>query len=349
MTVYGKKTRTFTLGIMLLSGIFLPGGVIAQDTTSFKVMFYNVENLFDCEHDTLKNDHEFLPAAIRAWHYERYKKKLADISKVITAAGEWEVPALVGLCEVENNKVLDDLTGKSPLKEYDYRYVMTDSPDERGIDVALLYRRDKFRLTEYNSVPVALDGAKATRDILHVSGLVSTLDTIDVFVVHFPSRSGGEKETEPNRLKAAGILRNYVDSLFDVRAEPRIMIMGDFNDYPDNKSITHVLRAGIPPGTPADKELYHLLARKTRNKDYGTYKYRGSWGLLDHFIVSGSLLNPNSSFFTGEENAGVVRLPFLLETDDKYGGAVPYRTYYGMKYHGGYSDHLPLLIKFDAR
>lgn len=318
----------------------------AQEADRFRVVFYNVENLFDTQKDSCHNDEEFLPTAVRHWNYGRYKTKLANVSKVITAVGEWTPPALVGLCEVENDRVLRDLTRYSPLKEQGYRYVMTDSPDSRGIDVALLYQRDRFKLLGHRSIGVDLgEGQRPTRDILHVTGIISTFDTIDVFVAHFPSRSGGQLQTEPNRLQAARILRRAADSLFAVRTTPRIIIMGDLNDYPANKSISKVLSAKAPKAPEADirpNELYHLLARKVKGKRLGTYKYQGEWGLLDHLIVSGNLLVEASGVYTSEGHAHIVQLPFLLTKDPTHGGRRPFRTYYGMRYEGGYSDHLPV-------
>ena len=194
----------------------------------FRVVSWNVENLFDIHHDSLKNDREFLPDALRHWNYTRYKKKLTDMARVITAVGEWEPPALVGLCEVENDTVLRDLTRRSPLKELNYRYVMTDSPDLRGIDVALLYQRDLFKLLSFRSVSIPpLKQFRPTRDLLHVSGLLLTGDTLDVFVCHLPSRSGGAKESEPYRLHAARILYTEADSILNIRLHPQIIIMGD--------------------------------------------------------------------------------------------------------------------------
>ncbi|MDL2213291.1 endonuclease [Bacteroides sp. OttesenSCG-928-D19] len=320
---------------------------VAQDESPFRVLFYNVENLFDTAKDSLKQDDEFLPQSIRAWSYNRYKKKLNNVARVITAVGEWLPPALVGLCEVENDKVLRDLTRYSALKEHGYRYVMTDSPDSRGIDVALLYQRDLFKLLDYQSIGVELkEKDRTTRDILHVSGLIHTRDTLDVFVVHFPSRSSGQKASEPNRIRAARTLRNAVDSLLSVRAYPQIIVMGDFNDYPSNKSISQVLDAQAPADSINSHKLYHLLAGKAQKRGYGTYKYQGDWGLLDHLIVSGNLLNPSAPFYTNEGKSAIAQLPFLLIDDEKYGGKRPHRTYYGMKYEGGYSDHLPVYVDF---
>lgn len=321
-----------------------------KDTLTFRIMTYNVENLFDCRHDTLKNDYEFLPDAPRHWSYSKYKKKLDDIARVITAVGGWTPPALVGLCEVENDSVLRDLTRRSALREAAYRYVMTHSPDRRGIDVALLYQRDRFKLLSHQSIPIPSTFGKKklrpTRDILHVAGLLLNKDTLDVFVVHLPSRSGGAKESEPYRIFAAHCLRKAADSIYHCRLNPRILIMGDFNDYPFNKSVKEVMSAQAPPpdsATLLPHQYYHLLARKAATrKHYGSYKYQGEWGLLDHIIVSGTLLCPSSTFYINADEADIFQPSFLLTRDEKYGGTQPFRTYYGMRYQGGYSDHLPV-------
>jgi len=307
-------------------------------------MFWNVENLFDCHPDSLHNDREFLPDALRGWHYGRYRKKLTDIAKVIAAIGEGTPPAIVGLCEVENDRTINDLIRYSPLKEWGYRYVMTDSSDPRGIDVALLYQRDRFRLLSWQAVPVVATGklSRPYRDILHVTGLLLSGDTLDIMVCHFPSRSAGRRETEPFRLTAATQIRQLSDSLIHVRTSPRILIMGDLNDYPRNRCVREVIGAGIPGNTRRSDRLYHLLARKARKNGYGTYKYQGEWGLLDHLIVSGLLLDPEQRIYTSEDITHVAFLPFLLVRDETYGGEKPFRTYNGMKYQGGYSDHLPV-------
>ena len=324
---------------------FLVFRISAQE--KFQVLFYNTENLFDCKHDSLKNDYEFLPNSIHGWHYGRYKQKVNNLAKVITAVGGWNSPALVGLCEVENEQVMDDLTRYSPLKEHQYKYVMTDSPDERGIDVALLWQRDRFKLLNHCSIQIHFGdkSRRATRDILHVTGLLSTFDTLDIFVCHMPSRMGGEKESEPARVEAATVLKQAVDSLYRVREIAHIFIMGDFNDYPDNTSIVKVLGAVAPGDSLASHCLYNLMADKGGDK-IGTYKFQGQWGVLDQLIVSGNLLHCSEKFHTSNEDAHICALPFLLEEDDKYGGKKPFRTYYGMKYSGGYSDHLPIVVDF---
>lgn len=339
--------RTLFLFVLCL----LTASLQAQDNSLFRVMSWNVENLFDTRHDSLKNDREFLPDALRHWHYGRYKKKLDNVARVIIAVGEWTPPALVGFCEVENDSVLRDLTRYSSLKEQGYRYVMTNSPDERGIDVALLYQRDRFKLLTHRSIRISTFSKqnRPTRDILHASGLLLTGDTLDVLVCHLPSRSGGARESEPYRLFVAGKLKVQADSLIAARRHPKLIIMGDFNDYPTNQSIARVLEAVAPPQSPIPNKLYHLFARKALRRDFGSYKYQGEWGLLDHLIVSGTLLDASANFFTDESKAEVSHLPFLLTKDEKYGGLQPFRTYYGMKYQGGYSDHLPVYTDFILR
>lgn len=346
------KACIFLLLLALPSALF--GGGTGKDTLAFRVVSYNVENLFDCQHDSLKNDHEFLPDATRHWNYTKYKRKLDAVGRVITAAGGWAPPVLVALCEVENDSVLRDLTRRSVLRESGYRYVMTHSPDERGIDVALLYQRGEFQLISHQGIRIPpLAGKRRqrpTRDILHVCGRLLNRDTLDVLAVHFPSRSGGAKESEPYRLHAARRLKAAADSICLRRGYPQIVIVGDFNDYPDNASIREVLAAEAPPQDLRDlqpQKLYHLLARKCAGqKHFGSYKYQGEWGLLDHIIVSGTLLRPDADFCTDEERADVFRPPFLLERDRKHGGLQPFRTYYGMRYQGGYSDHLPVWVEF---
>ncbi len=345
--------KLFPLLYLFLCPYFLTMyGQERKDTLTFRIASYNVENLFDCRHDSLKNDYEFLPDALRHWNYTKYKKKLDNIARVITAMGEWNPPALVALCEIENDSVMRDLTRYSVLREADYRYVMTQSFDERGIDVALIYQRNLFKLLSYQSLSVdkPTKNSRPTRDILHVSGLLLNKDTLDVLVAHFPSRSGGAKVSEPYRILAAKRLKAAADSINQVRSRAQILILGDFNDYPNNKSIRQILKAEAPPMLPDSiqkSRLYHLLARKAdTQKNFGSYKFQGEWGVLDHIIVSGNLLKGDSPLYTNEANADVFSLPFLLTEDKKYGGSQPFRTYYGMKYQEGYSDHLPVWADF---
>ncbi len=320
------------------------GFSVAQN--DFRVMFYNVENLFDTKKDFLKNDDEFVTGGALRWNDWKYWEKLRNITRVITAVGGMQSPALVGLCEVENDSVIFDLTRRSPLRAQDYEYVMTNSPDRRGIDVALLYQPYQFKLFHHQEYEIIFRdrATRPTRNILHATGRVMNGDTIDVFVCHFPSRSGGQRETEPARVDAATMLRAKVDSLFILRERANIIIMGDFNDHPNDRSIFQTLKARSINYHRSDKELYNLFFHRIKERDFGTYAYQGRWEILDQLIVSGNLLTDSSSIKIKNKEAHVFNPDFLLETDKLSGKKRPYRTHLGPRYVGGFSDHLPVYL-----
>jgi predicted extracellular nuclease len=256
---------------------------------------------------------------------------------VIHAVGEWDTPALVGLCEVENDSVMIHLLNRTSLRTQNYRFCITQGIDPRGIEVALLYQRDKFQYIDHQSIRIRFTQLdRRSRDILHVWGKILTGDTLDVFVCHFPSRYGGERETEQARLDAARYLRQLCDSLHDVRNNPCILVMGDFNDYPEDKSIQTILKS-----TDSKRDLLHLFAdRKTLNFE-GSYKYQGEWSQLDQMMISqpwAVFLKPGSP---RNFNA-----PFLLTEDKTWRGVRPLRVYYGFRYEGGFSDQLPIVADF---
>lgn len=296
----------------------------------------NCENLFDCRHDSLKQDTEFLPDAPRRWTVNRYWNKLNNISKEIIACGEtregdWNLPDMVSLCEVENDSVLVDLTRRSLLKRAGYEYIMTSSPDLRGIDVALLYSPYSFSPLRYYPLRVQpLKDQRPTRDILYVSGLTSDMDTLHVFVVHAPSRSGGERKTRSYRLAVAQRLCMSVDSIRGISPDARIIISGDFNDYDRNASVRHIVQASL-----SDISSGVMGTHGAR----GTYKYKGEWASLDHVFVSTSMQSLLQSCY-------IFDAPFLLEDDERYGGKTPFRCYKGFSYRNAYSDHLPLVARF---
>lgn len=338
-----SKTLTFTIYIFLL--ITLP----LQAQTSFRVMSYNVENLFDAEDDPTRNDNDFLPDGNRRWTLGRYYHKLRQIAKVITAAGEWDTPALIGLCEVENDSVLIHLLTRTPLKEQHYRYCMTHGSDTRGINTALLYQRDQFGYIAHREYPVIFsrNRHKQTRNLLHIWGKVLTSDTLDILVCHLPSRYGGEKESEADRFDAARTLRLLSDSIRQVRSNPQILIMGDFNDTPENSSIYNVLGAIPPEKEPIiPTHLYNLFALPHSLNFPGSHKYQGEWNQLDQIIISGNLLDPKAPMHFIPGSAHIFVPPFLLTNDRTWHGKRPLRSYYGFKYEGGYSDHLPLIVDF---
>ena len=325
---------------ILFLSICLLFSVLSYSQQSMTVMFYNSENLFDTDDDPVKDDDAFTPDGDYHWNRSRYWNKLDALSKVIVAADEDQAPALVGLCEVENETVLNDLTTRSALREAGYRFVMTDSPDSRGIDVALMYRRSFFRLLSHESLRVNLRpyGGGATRDILHVTGILESLDTIDVYVCHWPSRYGGTDESEPRRMCAARVVRASVDSIFRVRRKPYVIVMGDLNDGPDAPAVRDGLVAHrFSEGRNLDdREMVTVMDPLID----GSYKYQGEWDKYDQFVVSASFLNGLGC--TEMTGVGIMTLDFLLSDDDGYGGVKPFRTYNGRRYQGGYSDHLPV-------
>lgn len=339
-----KKNWLFIFCLLL----FLPEILVSQknELTRFRVLSYNCENFFDCVDDSLKSDEEYLPGNIRGWNYSRYQKKINNISAVVVNAGQWDVPVLVGLCEVESDKCLFDLTRNEGLKNLKYKFVHFESPDPRGIDVALLYQPDRFKVIEKNPVRIKYNGGLTglTRDILMVKGIIPTGDTLFVFVCHFPSRLGGELESEEKRIFVAKILKSKTDSLFQRDENANIIIMGDFNDYPDNQSLKDVLKVQKPENFESGK-LYNMMF-PLMDSNKGTHKTDADWGILDQIIISGHLTDSNAGFKITQSHAEIFDAPFLLINDDKYLGNKPFRTYNGMKYTGGYSDHLPVYIDF---
>lgn len=337
-------TNVFTLIFFFLA----IAGSTASAQSLFRVMSYNTENFFDTTDNPATDDDEFLPDGKRRWSMKRYRRKMLQIARVITAAGEWDAPALIALCEIENDTVAKHLIERSPLKRRHYRYAITHGSDRRGINNALLYRRDKFSYIGSNEYHIALTRRKhkRTRNILHVWGRVVTGDTLDVFVCHFPSRYGGEKESEADRFNANRVLRHLCDSLFLVRTHPNIIIMGDFNATEDDRSIAEVLGAGKADGTHDAHRLYNLSTLYNKENPKGTYKFRGEWSRLDHIIVSGNLISPDVSMRYVPGSFRVFAPPFILTRDKIFRGERPLRTYNGFKYEGGFSDHLPVVADF---
>lgn len=291
------------------------GFLFAQD--SLTIISYNVENLFDCQHDTLRNDFSFLPDGDYHWTYHKYQTKLDHIAQVVVNIAGWESAALVGLCEVENASCLRDLCYR--LKRFHYKYVHYDSADERGVDVALLY--DSTKVKVLNSKPLCVDlGKDKTRDILYLSALTHEQDTLHVMVCHLPSKLGGSAASEWKRKAAKQVIHQQVDSILQVDPKAKIVVMGDMNSDPQN-------------------DLSHLenLMTDAKRVGQGTHKYQGIWSCIDQFYVSPSLIpHARASIFSPE---------WLLEEDPKYLDYQPKRTYIGYRYHGGYSDHLPIVLK----
>lgn len=340
------KIKIYLLALLLLSCAQI---TFAEDVA--RVVCYNLENLFDCEKDSVKDDGSFTPEGDHQWTEGKYWRKLNNLSRAITAAGEWHTPILIGLCEVENAKVVQHLLYRTQLKECQYQFIHQDSPDRRGVDVALAYLPSKFLLLSQEFISVNIENDKPTRDILYASGILPNEDTLHVFVNHWPSRYGGELESKGKRITAAETLRTKVDSLFSSNEKSKIIIMGDFNDYPDDESITHGLCAEDPMEIKKKsvifEQLYNLCYPIHEKGVEGSHKFGGKWGMLDQLIVSGALLDTSETTHTSPEFVNVCKESFLLK--ESATGKIPKRSFLGTFFSYGYSDHLPVFVDLIIR
>jgi len=312
------------------------------------VAFYNVENLFDTINDVNKNDEASPIMEIEKGRTEIYNKKLKNLSKVISEIGYSETnsfPTIVGLSEVENKTVIEDLINTGKLKDGNYGISHFDSPDARGIDVALIYRKEFFKvLNEKNHKLILNDDTSGeiifTRDQLVVDGLLEG-DRYFLIINHWPSRYGGELRSRPFRNKAAKLNIEIIDSLNSTHKNPKIITMGDFNDDPKNESIKDILNSKNYQLNLNDNDLYNPY-ENMHTEGIGTLVYRGYWNLFDQIIISRSLLNKSSKAFSFY-NSFIFKEKYLINQDGNYKG-YPFRSFAGGRYLDGYSDHLPVYI-----
>jgi endonuclease/exonuclease/phosphatase family metal-dependent hydrolase len=340
------------LALVAFLSVATPFMAIAQER--FRIMEYNVENLFDTIPEPLKDDGDFLPNGSHKWGAERYWAKQGRLARTIAAAGG-DVPVeLVGLVEVENDSVVEHLTRRTSLARLGYEYVITNSLDLRGIDVALLYQPSRFRPVHREDLRVTTtEGERPTRDVLFVEGLLPTLDTLSVFVAHFPSRRGGVLATEHHRCEVAGMIRHKVDSIQTNRSDALIVVMGDLNDEVQDASLKDTLKVLLPEEKILPSQLLYDLPPRCEEQTSvkGTYYYQGMWSKIDHIIVSGAALRSDAPLYAPNPYSRILAFPFLLERDEKSFQTYyrPKRTYKGPYYNGGISDHLPLLVEFRLR
>ncbi|MCX6266496.1 MAG: endonuclease [Bacteroidetes bacterium] len=313
---------------------------------SVRVAFWNIENLYDPYDDTTKQDDEFTAAGAKHWNWTKFSAKLNHVAKTLIAIGSWSPPAIVGLCEVENRYVLNKLIYETPLKSYGYKFIHHESPDLRGVDVAMLYRTAMFKVIDSQSVSIRFpfDTLAQTREILLVNGILFNNDTISIFINHWPSRRGGYLGSQPRRNYVATVLKKLIDSIQTKKKAANILVMGDFNDEPENESLSKVLMAQREPAPSYDSSLYNLMGIKNKIRKEGTLKYRDQWSTFDQFIVSGALMCGHSGMAAEVANVLIFKSSFLMEEDNTYFGEKLNRTYSGPKYHGGFSDHLPVRV-----
>lgn len=311
------------------------------------VAFYNVENLFDTINNVDVNDEEYTPTGTQRWTLEKYKKKLNNLSRTIAEIGtsdqQKESPVVIGVAEVENRGVLEDLIKQPLLIGKEYGIVHFDSPDKRGIDVGLLYQKKHFKPTSYINVPLIIydqsDKTKRiyTRDQLVVTGLLDG-EEINFIVNHWPSRSGGEKKSSPNREAAGRLNRKIIDSLYTINPNAKVITMGDLNDGPYNKSVKVEIEAKAKKEEVKERGMYNPM-EEMANKGIGTLAYRDAWDLFDQMILSEPLIRKDYTSYRFWK-AGVYNKPFLTQTTGQYKG-YPLRNSNG---EVGFSDHFPVYV-----
>jgi len=312
---------------------------------SFYVASWNVENLFDVVDNPNKSDEWFLPNSEINWTEDKLTTKLKNLSRVINYMNDNNGPDILGLQEVEEPELLDDLINNY-LDKPEYKFVYSESPDTRGIDNALIYNRQKFNLVSSSSIAIEFDEPKSSRKILFAQlKSKQSNEQFSIFVNHWPSRRKGLKETEKFRINAAEALINSINSLKDENENPNIIVVGDFNDLPTNISITKVLGAKrFECNKENEKSYMYNLSTSSFQKGNGSYKYRDHWNMLDQLIVSESLVDNNESDYVCN-SFEVIKPPFVIQKSGKYKGT-PLPTYGGRKYLGGFSDHYPVGAEF---
>lgn len=332
--------------------LFIAGISYAQKKNIYKsaiIAFYNVENFYDTIASNKYRDEEFTPKGMRNYTSTNYYSKLNNIAYVIAGIGKDAfanqviLPALIGLAEIENELVLNDLINHSYLRSGNYSYIHFDSKDLRGIDVALLYQPNYFKILQSRPISVILSGkskeSKFTRDILWVEGWLDG-ELIDVYVNHWPSRYGGTQHSEAARLEVAQILKNHIDSIKRIDYKRKILVMGDFNDNPNNTSIYNILDAKEVKYERYNG-LYNPFFNMFKNGN-GTLAFQDAWSLFDQIILSTEWIDKQQSGFYFYKSS-IYNAPYLLESSGKYKG-YPMRSWEGMQFKNGYSDHLPAYI-----
>ena len=339
--------RLFLITIFFISSTFLIGQTDSKKKFLVNtIAFYNVENLFDTINDPKTWDDDRTPKGRDRWTSVIYEKKLKNIAKVIADIGfdlTNQTPSVIGLCEIENRKVLEDLIKTESLIKENYQIIHYDSPDERGIDVAMLFKQNRFIVSSSKTYPLYLkrkDGSRDfTRDHLLVSGFLDN-DPIHFIINHWPSRSGGQMRSEPGRILAGKLNKKIIDSILQSNPKANIISMGDFNDNPSDKSVKPILNTIFKKSKIKEGQLFNPMEELYR-KGYGSYRYKGKWDMIDQFLLSKNLVdNKNGLFFL---KASVFNKKYLINPSGKYEG-YPFKSFAGGKFLNGYSDHFPIYL-----
>jgi len=339
------------ISIVIFTVVFATFIFSQNNSYTFGVAFYNLENLFDTIDDPHKNDEEFLPDGLKKWNSEKYNKKLNNIAFVIDKlnqkVGDKGI-ILMGVSEVENISVLKDLVKREPIANYKYMPLVIEGPDRRGVDVGFLFRSDYFKLlkAEAKNLYIPENPDFKTRNQLVIKGLLFNTDTVFVIVNHWPSRVGGEKRSAPMRAAAAQRCRATVDSILAINADAQIFIMGDFNDTPTNSSMLKILKAAPTIEEAKETNLFNPYYFLQEKKGMGSNAYNDVWSFLDQIIISYNIATSKNNI--KYKGAYVFNEPYLLQTEGNFAG-YPFRTYVGNNFMGGYSDHLPVYLLLEYK
>lgn len=304
---------------------------------------WNVENLFDTVDDPDINDEDFTPAGENEWTQERVNHKIKNLAEVINYMNNGKGPDLLGVQEVEHQSLLNELNEE--YLDEKYKIVYAESLDKRGIDNGLFYNADLFELLSFDTLRIDLADAWLTRYILYANlQIKDSQQTLHVFVNHWPSRSGGKEKSEPNRIAAALVLKNFTDKIFEKDVNANVIILGDFNDDPVDVSVYEILNAQeLECGNPGMNYLYNTSLEKFKS-GIGTYLFRNEWNMLDQILVSRSLVDNNDLDYVCD-SFEIIKPDFMINHEGQYAGSA-IRTFGGKKYIGGYSDHYPTGAKF---
>lgn len=334
--------KTFFLIII----VFFALQVFSQKSgNEFIVMFYNVENLFDTIDNPKKSDNNFLPSSKKQWDTKKYQNKVQSVSKVIVSVDSLKLPDVIGLCEVENKEVLVDLISSNhQIKSY--QIVHQETSDSRGIDMALLYNPNTFIYISHSLIPVKSisDKNEQNREILYVKGRGIKNDTLHIFINHWKSRVGGQEKTEIKRVFYAMALKNKIDSILIDNPMSNVIVMGDFNDDPENKSIFQILQSNNKRKNRETTELFNLFFDLHNYLGAGTLVFENQWYLFDQIMVSNHLLINSKGMYTRPDSGQILQHEWLVKKTGKL--VEPFSTYDSNEYLGGYSDHLPVFVKF---
>ncbi len=304
-----------------------------------RIIFYNVENLFDTIDNAETDDAEYLPGSKSQWSTEKYQTKLKHTSEVLSALLDTIQPLVIGLSEIEDDKVLEDLLAQPSLKKFNLGIVHRDSPDERGIDCAILYNKDAINESFSAFIPInfPFDTADKTREIIYLKGYINEGEPLWFFVNHWPSRNGGKEKSDAKRAYVAQVMKDKIENIYLGEKFARVVVMGDFNDNPNDSSLGILT---VVHNNSRAEPMVNMMKPMVQRNEF-SLRYHEENDIFDQFVVSKNLLDKKNPYFMRPDGAHIFNAPFLLFNHPKY-GLIPNRTYANGKWVGGYSDHLPV-------